>query len=326
MECTLNEETTAVAGLASNDEMSAHNEAVEAWLLAAVSRGDLSVEAMAQAMQADGYGEHEAQLLAALGVLRHEDTPLHSVLEHSRMQGAVLDVIQHFRYARLDALDAHRSPVDAPVAPSKVRGVRARLTCTSPDLALFDDVLSAHECSDLIEFAKEHLSANRVMSEQGEVIDADVRTSSGCFVEAGSVPWIDAIEARISTLVQWPQECMEELAIVRYSGGERFLSHFDYFNAPELLRHREELDAAGQRIGTIVLYLNDVTEGGATRFDVAGLELLPSRGSALYFTYRLPDGRMDEASLHSGTPVLEGEKWIATLWLRERPCRGLSAG
>jgi prolyl 4-hydroxylase len=29
----------------------------------------------------------------------------------------------------------------------------------------------------------------------------------------------------------------------------------------------------------------------------------------------------DTLTLHGGTPVAEGEKWIATRWMRERPYR-----
>ena len=40
------------------------------------------------------------------------------------------------------------------------------------------------------------------------------------------------------------------------------------------------------------------------------------RGSAVFFSY----DRADPATrtLHGGAPVLAGEKWVATKWLRER--------
>jgi hypothetical protein len=39
---------------------------------------------------------------------------------------------------------------------------------------------------------------------------------------------------------------------------------------------------------------------------------------ATFFSYKGPDGRMDDGyTEHSGCPVLEGEKWITTAWLRE---------
>ncbi|MNN97804.1 hypothetical protein D3C81_2170410 [compost metagenome] len=49
--------------------------------------------------------------------------------------------------------------------------------------------------------------------------------------------------------------------------------------------------------------------------------MAPVKGNAVYFSYLLPDGTLDERTLHAGLPVASGEKWIATKWLRERPYR-----
>lgn len=40
--------------------------------------------------------------------------------------------------------------------------------------------------------------------------------------------------------------------------------------------------------------------------------------AAAFFTYMGPDGRLDIGyTEHSGCPIREGEKWIATAWMRE---------
>jgi hypothetical protein len=37
-----------------------------------------------------------------------------------------------------------------------------------------------------------------------------------------------------------------------------------------------------------------------------------------FFAYKGSDGRMDDGyTEHTGCPVLEGEKWITTMWMRE---------
>jgi prolyl 4-hydroxylase len=56
--------------------------------------------------------------------------------------------------------------------------------------------------------------------------------------------------------------------------------------------------------------------GGATTFPDVGLQVVPRRGNAVFFSYNRPDPATK--TLHGGAPVLEGEKWIATKWLRER--------
>lgn len=321
MQETLDTQADSLIDTASVDDPVLEDEAMNAWLRAAVAREDLGIDAMAQAMQSDGYDKHDAHLLAALGVLRHTNAPLSSVFANPRLQNAIWHLIAHFRVAKRKNLEQHIKKAHVPLSPSEVRDARVRLTCHSPELALFDGVLSSDECNGLIDLARNHLSVNRISSDMGDTVDMKYRSSSGCFLTEDSHALIGEIRSRIATLVRWPPECMEDMAIVRYAPGEQFVPHHDYFNDQEMLRHREEGDLAGQRIGTFLLYLSDVAKGGSTNFGMADMDIVPKRGSAVYFTYRLPDGSMDEGSLHGGAPVLEGEKWIATIWLREKPLR-----
>ena len=45
-------------------------------------------------------------------------------------------------------------------------------------------------------------------------------------------------------------------------------------------------------------------------------EVAPKRGNAVFFSYERP--HPSTKTLHGGSPVIAGEKWIATKWLRER--------
>ena len=56
--------------------------------------------------------------------------------------------------------------------------------------------------------------------------------------------------------------------------------------------------------------------GGETVFPQVDCSVVPQRGQALYFEYGNGTGRSDPASLHASAPVLAGEKWIATKWIR----------
>jgi prolyl 4-hydroxylase len=68
-----------------------------------------------------------------------------------------------------------------------------------------------------------------------------------------------------------------------------------------------------------------VPAGGSTVFPDLGLDVLPRKGNALYFAYATEEGQLDRRSLHGGSPVSAGEKWIATKWIRQRPYTGPSA-
>ena len=72
----------------------------------------------------------------------------------------------------------------------------------------------------------------------------------------------------------------------------------------------------GQRVGTLVMYLNTPEKGGGTIFPDVQVEVAPQRGNAVFFSYERPDP--STRTLHGGAPVIAGDKWIATKWLRER--------
>ena len=123
------------------------------------------------------------------------------------------------------------------------------------------------------------------------------------------------IEARIARLVNWPEENGEGLQILHYRPGTEYKPHYDYFD-PAQPGTPSILQRGGQRVGTLVMYLAEPEKGGGTIFPDVHLEIAPKRGNAVFFTYERP--HPSTRTLHGGSPVLAGEKWIATKWLRER--------
>ena len=56
-----------------------------------------------------------------------------------------------------------------------------------------------------------------------------------------------------------------------------------------------------------VTLLQAAERGGATTFTKSDIFVVPKRGQATFFSYKGPDGRMDDGyTEHSGCPVLEG--------------------
>ncbi len=196
------------------------------------------------------------------------------------------------------------------------RTVRVLLALQQPRLVVLGDVLSAEECEALIAAAEPRLKRSRTVqtSTGGEELNPD-RTSDGMFFRRGETPLIQRIEARLSRLMQWPVENGEGLQVLRYGPGAQYKPHYDYFDpaAPGTARI---LQRGGQRVATLVMYLNDPESGGGTTFPDVGLEVYPQRGHAVFFAYDRPDPSTQ--TLHGGAPVLRGEKWVATKWLRER--------
>jgi hypothetical protein len=110
---------------------------------------------------------------------------------------------------------------------------------------------------------------------------------------------------------------MEEAQIVRYRTGEEFTWHYDEIPSAQLAN-------GGQRIATLLVYLNSIQKGGGTIFrdlkDATGLSHLtmqPKQGSALLFFPAFVDGTPDDRTLHKGEIAVE-EKMIAQMWIHER--------
>lgn len=190
----------------------------------------------------------------------------------------------------------------------------------APDVAVLDHFMSSEECDALCELSKDSLTKSEVVDDiTGKGVMHQDRTSQGTYFDIGQYPLVEKIEKRISELTSIPVSHGEGIQILNYVNGGEYKPHFDYF--PDNDGGRANMAQGGQRIITIVMYLNDVEAGGATIFPEINLSVYPKKGSALYFSYFQSGGTPDALTLHGGAPVLEGEKWIATKWLREHPYR-----
>jgi prolyl 4-hydroxylase len=186
----------------------------------------------------------------------------------------------------------------------------------NPRIVVFGDLLSAQECDELIGLATPRLARSLTVATKtgGEEVNAD-RTSNGMFFQRGENELVRRIEERIGRLLNWPVENGEGLQILHYTPGAEYKPHYDYFDpsepgTPTILRR------GGQRVGTLVMYLSEPEKGGGTTFPDIHMEVAPKRGNAVFFSYERP--HPSTRTLHGGAPVLAGEKWIATKWLRER--------
>ena len=185
----------------------------------------------------------------------------------------------------------------------------------SPRVVVFGGLLSDAECDGLIALSAPRLSRSEtVQNETGGSEVHAARTSDGMFFERGERPLIATIEARIAELLCWPVSHGEGLQILRYRPGAEYKPHFDYFD-PKHAGTPRILERGGQRVGTLVMYLNTPDGGGGTVFPDVGLEVAPVRGNAVFFSYER--AHPSTKTLHGGAPVTAGEKWVATKWLRE---------
>ena len=196
------------------------------------------------------------------------------------------------------------------------RVVQILVSLRQPRLVVLGNLLAQEECEQLIELAKPRMARSMTVQTRtgGQEANPD-RTSNGMFFHRGEHPLVAAIESRIARLVGWPASHGEGIQVLNYREGAEYKPHYDYFDpaepgTPTILKR------GGQRVATLVMYLNDPAQGGGTTFPDIGLEVAPQKGNAVFFSYDRP--HPSTRTLHGGAPVLAGEKWVATKWLRQR--------
>ena len=169
------------------------------------------------------------------------------------------------------------------------------------DQQTIDGLLNLHEYSASHGYRHETASSNLT----------DARTSTTLF---DSDDKLRQVRAKILSRVQEETghnhalEQAEFLQLTRYQQGQQYISHHDYFNVVGY-----ENSVVIDRVATVILYLTDGFQGGETHFPMLNLTVTPRQGDLLYFHYVPPHA---ELTLHAGLPVINGEKRIATLWIR----------
>ncbi len=195
------------------------------------------------------------------------------------------------------------------------REVTVLLSMRNPRVVVFGGLLSHAECDELVAAAAPRMARSETVVNEtgGNEVNAS-RTSDGMFFGRSELPICQRIEERIAALLHWPLVNGEGLQVLHYRPGAEYKPHHDYFD-PAQPGMAAVLRRGGQRVGTLIMYLNTPLQGGGTVFPDVQLEVAPIKGNAVFFSYDRPHAVT--RSLHGGAPVIAGDKWVATKWLRE---------
>jgi prolyl 4-hydroxylase len=267
------------------------------WIVAQAQAG-CQPEVVLQAMRASGWDEDVA--LDALEATLRDHLTLHAKQNNLPVPTVVPEP------------DLGQSPA---VLWAGDREVRVLMAMRNPRVIVFGGLLSEEECDELVLMSRRRLARSETVDNNtgGSEVNPS-RTSEGMFFQRGENELCKRIETRIAHLVNWPLENGEGLQILRYGPGAEYKPHHDYFD-PAQPGSATILKRGGQRVGTVVMYLNTPKKGGGTTFPEVNVEVGPVKGNAVFFSYDRPHPMT--RTLHGGAPVIEGEKWVATKWLRE---------
>jgi prolyl 4-hydroxylase len=186
-----------------------------------------------------------------------------------------------------------------------------RILHRDPFVMIIDDFLQPGEAEHVIAYAKPRMKRSFV----GTGKYSQARTSSSAFLERSGDHVIRCIEERASQITGIPVNNTEVLQVVWYTKGQEFRPHFDYITREDLLKN--PLVEFGQRYVTMLAYLNEPEEGGGTVFTKLGLKVTPKRNAALVWYNVGLNEKEDPRTIHSGAPVIRGEKYAINIWQRK---------
>jgi prolyl 4-hydroxylase len=236
----------------------------------------------------------------ALGVGGDADWP--GALERLRRFSATDDLASE----QIKLIEA----MDLTEAGNPQQAASARDLSAQTEVRSFDRFFTSAECSYLIERARVLLQPSVIVDPKtGQLRPHPVRTSEGAVF-----PWVSedlvihALNRRIAAASGTDVGAGEPLQVLRYSPGQQYHPHLDALPFGD-----------NQRIYTMLVYLNDGYGGGETHFTRTGLTFAGRTGDALLFRNSTLSGEPDEMTQHAGLPVVRGEKYLASRWIRERP-------
>lgn len=167
----------------------------------------------------------------------------------------------------------------------------------------------------LIDRAEGRLEAARANDATGEA----VRTARTCAFGPQERDLVLAIlQERGARLLGVPVACHEPPNAISYEPGQEYRRHADFIE-PTIPQFQSELKQLGQRVATIVTYLNEDFEGAETVFPDLDIKFRGARGDAVYFANVLTDGSPDYSTTHAALPPSRGRKWVLSQWIRAKP-------
>jgi prolyl 4-hydroxylase len=174
-----------------------------------------------------------------------------------------------------------------------------------PKVCTIENYLTDEQCDGLISLAEPYLETSYIVDEKTglDIPDTTWRKSQSTYLYRGSSELLEQVEDRMDGSIAGGDRGIEPLHILKYTPGGFYKAHHDWFKYPP---------ADGQRVATLLMYLNTPEEGGELYFPNLGITIAPKKGRAVFFNYESDR----EDCLHSSMPLLNGIKYVATKWIR----------
>lgn len=181
-----------------------------------------------------------------------------------------------------------------------------------------NNFISKEECDYLIEvIEKDHTRSSVAGSGNQQSVYDESRTSSTCNL-SDSDEKVSKIKKKIAAYLGLPISRGEPLQGQLYEPGQYFKPHHDYFTGDSYDNH---CLSSGNRTTTFMVFLNEDMEGGETNFPDLNKKIKPEIGKAVTWDLMI-DGEFQTDTLHEGSTINKGKKYIITSWWRENDWNG----
>ena len=196
----------------------------------------------------------------------------------------------------------------------------------NPYLYTIDNFLTNKECNFIIRVSKDNMKdAGVSVMNKGEFISGEYkgRTNSSYWMAIDKYQETLKIAKKIADQINCNYEHFEAYQVIHYNVSEEYKYHYDAYDNNDKEKYEKYCGGPhgrGNRLRTVLVYLNDVEEGGGTGFDKLSdkeIKVNPKKGRMVVFDNLNDDGTLNIKSRHAGLPIIKGEKWAFNLWLRE---------
>ncbi len=195
----------------------------------------------------------------------------------------------------------------------------ARLGNDNIELYVVKEFLNSAECEQLISMLKEDLVPSTTVSDTDDHLEWRTSRTGYFLVDGEMVPLAEQVQSRIYRIMGINPNYAEKIQGHFYLPGEEYKAHCDWFDKNDKAYDEyANPEQGGQRTWSVLLYLNDVEEGGGTRFPNIDETIYPEQGKLVVWNNLLPSGQPNPDVLHHAQPVIQGEKAVLTLWFRSQ--------
>jgi len=211
--------------------------------------------------------------------------------------------------------------------------LRVEVLSRRPYIVVLHQLVSDAEVERFRSLAGPRLATSRHRSPDGQFVSSPSRVSKNAWIPddedpSGTLARITRRVAASTGLKCDNDRAAEAFQVANYGIGGLYVTHTDHHmgGGQPAGPHASWEAVIGDRLATWMVYLSDVTAGGATVFPRAGVTVWPERGSVAFWWNLDAAGRGDDDTKHAACPVLHGSKWVSNKWIhyneqfRVKPC------